>query len=331
MSLMDGMDMVGYVLGAGMLAADGVAQWRGKLKPARENVWFAIAGAVLLAMSLSMPGGDNRLLAYIGLWGAWLLGQMAWPQRATDVLCWAVRLMMFFVMADTVWHLGRPGWINPNIEGAILVLGLTFVGNVRWAGLWVIALICTGSRGAMVALGLPLAWTNRAVLARHRWLLMALALGAVLILAWRPGTITARLDHWAEALRLFAASPIVGWGPGNYIHVSTIPWQNHADNALLTVLAEQGLVGLLALIPLGIVVARRWRSANPLTQLVLMATALHNLVDDTWLQPWPALLLGLNLALLWRPNEVVETTLAGVDPAAGGADTTAPALGPTLE
>jgi hypothetical protein len=331
MSLMDGMDLIGYAFGAILLMAAGYLQHGGYLKPARETVWFAIAGAVLLAMSLAMPGGDNRLLAFIGLWGAWLVGQARWNKRATEGLSWSIRLMMFAVMADTLWHLGRPGWINPNISGAILVLGLPFVGSVRWEGLWVIALICTGSRGAMVSIILPLAWWNRTTIAKYKWPAMALAVVGVLLVVMRPGTILARFDHWAEALRLFAASPWIGWGPGSYVDVSRIPWQNHADNALLTVLAEQGLVGLLVLIPLGIVIARRWRFGSELTRLVLLATLLHNLVDDTWLQPWPAILLGLNLAMLWRPDEAVETILAGVDPIAGGAAAPAPALSAPVE
>ena len=331
MSLMDGFDVVGYAFGAVLLVAAGILQWRGRLKPSRETVWFLLAGAVLLVMSLAMPGGDNRLLAFIGLWGAWLVGQAHWNKRTTEVLSWSVRLMMFAVIADTLWHLGRPGWINPNISGAILVLGLPFVGNVRWAGLWVIALLCTGSRGAMVSIILPLAWWNRATIMRYKWTALALTLVSVLLVLMRPGTILARFDHWAEALRLFAASPLIGWGPGSYVDVSRIPWQNHADNALLTVLSEQGLVGLLALIPLGIVIARRWRLGSELTRLVLLATLLHNLVDDTWLQPWPAILLGLNLAMLWRVDEVPATALVGVDAAAGGASAPAPAPGTALE
>jgi hypothetical protein len=330
-SLMDGVDLAGYALGAALLAVALVAQQRGWLKTVPERFAFIAFGGVLLVMSLIMPGGDNRLLAYIGLLGAWLAGQMRWPKRATDILVWGIRAMMFFVLADAVWHLGRPSWINPNISGAILILGLPFVGNMRWAGLWVIAMICTGSRGAMLSVVLVLAWFNRSAIARYKWPALALALVAVASMFVRPGTIVARLDHWREALRLFAASPLFGWGPGNYINVSDIPFQNHADNALLSLLAEQGLVGLLALIPLGIVIVRRWRFANELTRLVLLATLLHNLVDDTWLQPWPAVLLGLNLAMLWRTDGVPETLLAGADPAAGGAGAPAPAVGAAVE
>lgn len=325
-------DILGYAAGAALLLVALGLQWRKHLRPARELVWFLAFGAVLLAMSLAMPGSDHRLLGFIALLAAWLLGQARWPARAKQGLSWILRALALVVIADTLWHLGRPDWINPNTYGALLVLGLPFVGSKHWAGVWVIALICTGSRGTMLAVLLPLLWWNRDFVKRHLRAAIALAVVGVLFILVRPATIMARFDHWAEALRLFAASPSVGWGPGSYIDVSRIPFQNHADNAFLTLLSEQGLIGVWALAPLAVVVVLRWRIGDPLVRLALAATLLHNLVDDTWLSPWPALLLGLNLALLWRTDEVVvDETLAVADGALGGPAAPAPAPGPAVE
>lgn len=329
---MDGVDLIGYAVGGVLLAVAGLAQWRKRLQPAREQVWFVIFAVVLLALSLSMPGGDNRLIAFIGLWAMWLVSQVRWSGWGVvlRLLMWVMRLFAVVVIADAVWHLGRPAWINPNISGAILVLGLPFGGG--W--LSVAALITTGSRGAILGLLLAayLLWHKQIEAHRRSLVVIGAATLFVFLAVWRPGTIVSRLDHWAEALRLFAASPVIGWGPGSYVDVSRIPWQNHADNALLTLLAEQGLVGVLALAPLAVVVVLRWRtSTSPLVRLALLACLLQNVVDDTWLQPWPALLLGLNLAMLWRTDEVVEGSLADAYRAGGRGDALVPTVGAAVE
>jgi O-antigen ligase len=62
-----------------------------------------------------------------------------------------------------------------------------------------------------------------------------------------------RLAHWVAAVRMFAAEPWLGVGPGNYAVVYPavrLPlWEEplgHAHNIYLNVLAESGLVGLCA-------------------------------------------------------------------------------------
>ena len=192
---MDGFDLVGYAVGGLLLVVAGLAQWRKQLHPAREQVWFAVFGAVLLVMSLSMPGGDNRLLAFIGLWSVWFVGQIQWSRWSVvlQVLTWVMRVFAVFVIADALWHLGRPSSINPNISGAILVLGLPF--GAGW--LSVAALITTGSRGAILGLLLAayLLWHKQ--IEAHRGSLVVIGAAALFMfaIAWRPATILARFDH----------------------------------------------------------------------------------------------------------------------------------------
>ncbi len=76
-------------------------------------------------------------------------------------------------------------------------------------------------------------------------------------------SVIERLAHWIAALRMWALSPWLGVGPGNYAAVYPqvrLPrWEEplgHAHNIYLNVLAENGLVGMFAYLALwsGVVV-----------------------------------------------------------------------------
>ncbi len=98
------------------------------------------------------------------------------------------------------------------------------------------------------------------------------------------GDVGLRADIWQSALDIYAQSPIMGVGLGNFgvayerlpavisagaqrrlLHQDELLVPPHANNLTLTVLAEQGLVGLVAVTALfitGIVVARRLTFAS---------------------------------------------------------------------
>ncbi|MDQ2850022.1 MAG: O-antigen ligase family protein [Actinomycetota bacterium] len=113
-----------------------------------------------------------------------------------------------------------------------------------------------------------------------------------------------RPQIWAEALRLADRHPLLGIGPGEYQTKTLTPGSRlyanpveHAHNLVLTVLAEQGFIGVVALVAMGaalvLTAARlmtrsrnlsgptattiRWTTAAPLAALA--ATAAHGLID----------------------------------------------------
>lgn len=341
---MSELDLLGYAAVSMLLLTVGIIQWRHPDLQFPGRKWFGLFVVVMFLQSVVMPGPDNRLLAAAGLWCAWMAGQLRWRgwAKALTGFRWALRALSLFVIIDALWHLGRPTWSNPNASAALLLLGLPF--NANW--LMLVALACTSSRGALLGLGVAaLLWIWPRLRKYDPWFsthfgsigwrplltLAAVAFTAILV-GVRTDTVLSRMQHWLEALRLFAASPMLGWGPSNYINVSRIPFQNHADSALLTILAEQGVVGLIALAPLMVVIVLRWRTGGPiLVRLMLLALLVQNLFDDTWLGPWPAMLLGLNLAVLWGFNEIPEDTLAGAYAARWRSAAPAPALGPAVE
>ncbi len=76
-------------------------------------------------------------------------------------------------------------------------------------------------------------------------------------------SVIERLAHWIAALRMWETSPWLGVGPGNYAavypQVRLDRWEDplgHAHNTYLNVLAENGLVGIIAYLALwtGVVV-----------------------------------------------------------------------------
>ena len=119
----------------------------------------------------------------------------------------------------------------------------------------------------------------------------------------RWATIENRLETWAEAGQLFLERPVVGWGPGSYpLLARADPGRPHADSLLLTIAAEQGLVGLVAWGWLAVWPARAVaRSADP-ARLGLAASAVHNLVDNTTIWYWPGIAVAVTLAIVERES-----------------------------
>jgi hypothetical protein len=287
----------------------------------RWNMPRVITANVLLAVTVMqgmLTGGpSNRLLALGGLLAAF--GLMFTKSRAPvlRVIGWAVNMFAVSVLAEQFVNLGRPEWLNPNYSAAILLLGLPF-GSLP---LLALALAITQSRGAILGLAVALLWRYWPTLQTTRRKALALAAlycAAGVMVMLRPGTVAARVEHWGEALRIFADHPLFGVGPSMYQYVSTIPQQNHADSAVLTLAAEQGIVGLAAAGALLWVVVRKWRECKyPLVQFAFLAFGVQNLIDDTWLWSWPALLLGVLLAVMWGQDEIHTGTLAAAYPTGG--------------
>jgi len=150
----------------------------------------------------------------------------------------------------------------------------------------------------------------------RRYLRLAVLVGAFLFtvaLMLRPGTAFDRVNFWEEGTRFFLARPVTGWGSGSY-RTSIIKSSPAADvmnavvfkrtgmhtahNALITVAAENGLMGLVPFtgFALGLFSFAR-RSASPMKWGVL-AFAIQQLFDDQWLHPVTSIILGFTLAML---------------------------------
>jgi O-antigen ligase len=152
------------------------------------------------------------------------------------------------------------------------------------------ALVATGSRGAVLGLGLGamtwavLRWSSRAV----AWAVAAVVVGTVAV-AMSPArplqtTFEGRIYLWQVVAPHATARPLVGQGPGA-VALRFLDWQHDADargvrdprfrgltdhvhNDYLEALVERGVPGLVTLVaPLvsvGVVAWRRRRPTSPM-------------------------------------------------------------------
>ncbi len=183
-------------------------------------------------------------------------------------------------------------------------------------------LVLSFTRGAIVALVIgSLAWL---IVVRPRSAVVVAVVLAVVFAGFAPATLRERLrdpgtgddvglraDLWQSAIDIYAESPVIGVGMGNFgtayarlpatiatgsqrrlLHQRDLVVPPHANNLALTVLAEEGLLGLLALVGLvaaGISVAYRLtRVRDPVGRAVgiglgagLLVMALHSLLEIT--------------------------------------------------
>jgi O-antigen ligase len=241
-----------WLAGLAIATAQIVRHVRGR----RFMLAILIASLALLMLGVLGPKSasdlSGRFLRYSGVlqWGAY-------PEIGMLALLGAAAALAILLMAGT-WAL----------RAAAAILTVAF-GVVPFA---------VNSRGAVVALIAVAGWLVAVVVLRGRrrlaWMLVALAcvVGLAGAIAYRgkiarvaqssgdvqaTAAVSSRTEDWRVAVRMIAAHPLFGVGPGRFplefSKFSPAPPQNHAHNMLLHVGAESGL---LALIPFALVWGR---------------------------------------------------------------------------
>lgn len=284
-------------------------------------------------------GQPNPFAGYLGLTlpvafslTLWGVQTLASKQRTVGSLGWTTA----YAAATGVIALGllaswsRGAWIGAA-AGVVVVLLFFSRRSALWVAGIALAVLIAALLGALNP-----AWVPAAVSARFQDLSAYLGLGNVLS---RPVTdenfaVLERVAHWMAALRMFALSPWLGVGPGNYAALYPLVrlplWEEplgHAHNIYLNVLAETGLVGLASfLIFWGGAVAWTWRKARcnlVMTSAgawnkalavgvlgVLAHLAVHSVFDNLFVQGiylhlafWFAALVAAESHLPSRPSE----------------------------
>ena len=162
------------------------------------------------------------------------------------------------------------------------------------AALLNIALIAPRNRTGLVCVAVFGAWYALAYVRRRyrRYypLLLGLSLVALVALVlmlstWRTGSIAARFDWQRQALRQWTTAPLSGIGAGhtwlisNY-HEHGKDGASFTHNWFVTVLLEQGILGLLAVALMGY---QLWRGErHPAATLSLELFAVFSLFNEPW-------------------------------------------------
>jgi O-antigen ligase len=257
-----------------------------------------------------------------------------------------------------------PSGFNPNAAAFLLLLALPMawhLGTVhgpsilRWVNrayalIAMLAILLTGSRSALLLIPVALLivpWTLPRLGLRTKFA-MLMILGAATIIAWKyvapaawarlattrteleEGTLNSRRTVWKAGLHLLPMHPLEGVGAGAFEHavVPYLGYEKTGHNTYLTVLLEQGLIGL-ALFLLALLSVSLHIAVAPACErrffTVLMLTLCLGLTPRTWQddkQVWIILALLLNpataalqpgsVAVLRRPA-LLRSSRAGLE------------------
>jgi putative inorganic carbon (HCO3(-)) transporter len=296
--------------------------------------------ADLLIRAVLLTGGVVCLIGFLELWqwygGTWI-SPVSWRESG---LSWSPdRSLAIKSTMHNPNILGYYLILLIGLASYKLSQSKTGWRRGLWAGYLIMAMgaeILTQSRGAQLAAAAsivlytalflrsrfdrrPSEWTTRARQAALGAILLALAVLVVLLLItglplgaeelWETNQLGGRNYIWGSAVQIVLAHPIVGTGPGNfalsYIAYRNHDWANnifsHAHNLILTIAAEYGLLGVMAvaffLLVLGRLIVsygRQTRPANWAPEMVigvgiLAGQGIHNMVDgflDYPILPW---------------------------------------------
>ncbi len=230
-------------------------------------------------------------------------------------------------------------WLSVALAMAVMILTQSRAGMaiavLSYGALWLLdrrtarITLAPFLVGAGLGLSIALLWY---------WLIahdIASALWRLVLYVWPqdPGGVGTRAELWQAAWALFQRQPVFGVGAGNFeLLLPTVGLagvETHANSLWLQTLAEQGVVGVVALVVFTLVVLREWIGGLAQTWLAraaLLATAgllLHQVFDYLFFFPKVGLLWWLLLG-------VAASAVTATQAAAGKAPVRAPQT-PALE
>ena len=261
---------------------------------------FILFSALSLAWTISPELANDRVLTYLQLFGlVWLVWEFVRQHEQGVAMMVAYCLGAYIPALDTIRAFiatdpvvdelrYASGAFDPNDLGLTLALaipmgwylfltrrGLLRIAGVVYLPLAVVAILLTGSRGAVVATGvalcvIPLAFPLRSfrlsIVAIVALVASGVAMSVIPDAIWdrlstMPGEITSgtvggRWIIWNAGMRVFAESPFIGAGAGAFEKaVEPLIGEAASHNALIAILVEEGSVGLSIVVALVISLA----------------------------------------------------------------------------
>jgi O-antigen ligase len=311
--------------------------------------WTFVQLFLMIWMIWELAPSRGRLLA---LFSAYVLGAYV---AALDTI-------LMYLRQGGLLRRFAAGGADPNDLAMILALGLPmawYLGMsyrrpfVQWAcrGYLIVAVIAlglTGSRGGMVAamvalLIVPLTLTKLSPGKRMLGMVL-LCVALAVAVSYTPSTLVERLAStsssvsegtlggrgriWAAGLKAFTLRPFLGYGTGMFkAAVAPFGVGQIAHNAFLSVMVEEGLIGLLiflAMLAMVFLELMNLRGFERRFALVLFATVIVAMLPLSWEDDkagWFVLaaLVGLcnapvlvPQAIRWRPPQPASLTGASL-------------------
>lgn len=242
--------VAGLLLGAALQAGLGLYQFAFGIGPE----WFALPGGYVRASGLFRQ--PNPYAGFLGLTLPVAVSLMFWSwtrvlgDSRTRLGAWVVAAGLSgaaaLIAAGILVSWSRGAWVGVALSLVVVIALRSRVAALAAASIALVAAVVVGP-GAR--------WLPASMAARFQELPTFLGLADVLR---QPVTdenfaIVERVAHWAAALRMWESSPWLGVGPGSYAAAYPffrLPlWEQalgHAHNIYLNVLAESGVIGLLA-------------------------------------------------------------------------------------
>lgn len=265
------------VAGWAMLVIWGVWSIRGK--PTLTTIDYTLLAIIAsMGLSTSLAGNWQHGLIKIGVWaGYWVLFRLGrrWPDDTIN-RAGLLALAVYAPLALFTWE--NPNVIAFNLVGlTLLALPVTGFYAPYLLGACGSLLALLGSIGGLLALLVAgIVHAGRLLELSPRW--AAAAIVPVVGGWWvSPGSYSYRLQFWGDALNGFWTKPIFGLGPGMYFTLNNWP---HAHNMALTMAAECGSGGLLALGAFVWAVGRSWPRFPVWAAALIAGFAVWSLVDE---------------------------------------------------
>ncbi len=287
---------------------------------------IAVGGAPLAAREV--------LTAWVVAWVLWTTARRSGRVAATCALAVLAGVGLILALGVVFEAVGRGGvraggmLENPNVTAALLVVCLPAImasGLPRSAFVRTLAMLClvvgvllTGSRAGLLALLTAGATALRPGL-RRNLIIGAGALGTAAVLVWRfvsqPDILAwYRPAIWTGVLKIWAAHPLLGVGPGGLaeaagpvrlLHADHVGQHQflitYAESSPLALLAQTGVVGVLLAALAAVLWVRRAKArgasasrALPATLVAMIVIGLfHDLLTVDVVLWWWAIVLGL--------------------------------------
>ncbi len=211
-------------------------------------------------------------------------------------------------------------FVTPNALGGYLamIIPLTFIEKKNnWLVLPLfLALLLTRSLGALVSLFCGLAvYFYIKTKAKNKKIVLMLALLTIIALVFINRSLaekqhltplfstTMRLSYWLDTLKVIAANPLFGTGPGNF----NLADSRYAHNSYLQIWAELGILSLVSIIWLVITALKQAlrninnQTDNRITICLISSTVIfliHNLADFSFFLPEVSFLWWIILSLI---------------------------------